>query len=240
MTISSKLTFLTIDLGNTDLKFGLFQGENLMAGRGWADLEQLCQNHKIDHAIVSNVASEDHLERLKNILPQIVSLRDCKRLPIENKYATPETLGQDRLCNAVAIKHLKNDGAALSIDLGTCLKFDFVNEYDAYCGGSIAPGMRMRFQALHQFTANLPHIENWNESSLIGDDTASSLVSGVIEGITNEINETIRRYKERYQNLTIFLTGGDRVYFENAINCRIFADPNLTLRGLKIILEANV
>lgn len=240
MNALSKRTLLTIDLGNTDLKFGLFQDDNLTAGRGWEDLEQICQNQKIDHSIVSNVASTDHMKRIQNVLPQIVILQKCARIPIENRYATPTTLGQDRLCNAVAIKRLKNEGAALSIDIGTCLKFDFVDENAAYLGGSIAPGMRMRFQALHQFTANLPLIVNWNESTLIGNDTNSSLVSGVIEGMTNEINEAIRRYKERYDNLTIFLTGGDSVYFENAINCRIFADPNLTLFGLKIILEANV
>jgi len=233
-------TFLVIDFGNTALKFGYYAEGLVEANRGWDALDACINKYTIDHVLVSNVASEERISELKKHVPHFLLFHEIQHFPIENQYATPKTLGQDRLANAIAIRHLVSTGPALCIDAGTCLKFDFVDKNGAYLGGSIAPGMRMRFDALHQFTANLPRIEHWDESTLIGNDTQSSLISGVIEGMTNEINETIRRYNERYNNLTIFLTGGDGVYFENAINCRIFADPNLTLHGLKIILEANV
>jgi type III pantothenate kinase len=157
-----------------------------------------------------------------------------------NQYKTPNTLGQDRLANAIAIQKATTENAAISVDVGTCLKFDFVDEHGNYLGGSISPGLHMRFKALQKYTANLPLIENWEEHPMIGMDTKSSIVSGVVEGMTNEINETLRRYQEKHERLTIFMTGGDYTHFENAINYRIFADPNLTLRGLKLILEANV
>ncbi len=231
---------LAIDLGNTDLKFGWFQNDVEFFGRGWDPLEALMQSRSVDQAIVSNVNAEEQLLRVQTLVPSVLSLRDVKQIPIINGYETPNTLGQDRLCNAVAVKHLADGNPALCIDAGTCLKFDFVDAQGVYQGGSIAPGLQMRFRAMHQFTANLPLIEHWENSHLIGKNTVQSMVSGALEGITNEINETLRRYSKRYENLTIFLTGGDAAHFENAIIYRIFADPNLTLHGLKIILEANV
>lgn len=235
-----KDSLLVVDLGNTDVKFGFFHQTIELIGRGWLELKQCIEENKPIHALISNVSSSENLNEILKFLPHAITFDSIAFKPIVNKYASPETLGQDRLANAVAIKHRVNSGSALSIDLGTCLKFDFVDEYGQYLGGSIAPGMRMRFRALSEFTANLPHIKEWENHVLIGTDTSSSMVSGVIEGMTNEINETISRYLKHYQNLTIFLTGGDSVHFENAIKYPIFADPNLTLHGLKIILEANV
>lgn len=237
---SSSTSYLIIDLGNTDLKFAFYQDKMLHSGRGLEVMEDALRNFSYRHALVSSVADVAVLERLKRIVPDFVLLTpDCK-IPIQNRYATPLTLGQDRLANAVAIAHLSIGKPALSIDCGTCLKFDFVNSQGAYLGGSIAPGLRMRFKALHEFTANLPLIETWSASPLIGNDTQSSLVSGVVNGMLSEINETIARYLHDNENLTIYLTGGDASHFENAIKYPIFADSNLTLFGLKLILEANV
>lgn len=236
----SKKKFLVLDLGNTDIKFGVFQTDYEIFGRGWDELDEFIGRHGFDYALVSNVALKEHEELLKNRIPKLQFLHEIKNIPVLNLYKTPHTLGQDRLCNAVAIHNSSNGNAALSIDVGTCLKFDFVNAQGEYLGGSISPGLQMRFKALHEFTANLPQISSWDGTRLIGTDTHSSITSGVVEGMANEINETIRRYESEYENLTIFLTGGDLKHFENAIKYRIFADPNLTLRGLKIILEANV
>lgn len=237
----SKFTkYLVVDLGNTDLKFGVYTESLILTGRGWDALLQFVEHDHVHFSLVSNVASSDHEARLKKLLPDILFLKNIKHIPLNNQYETPHTLGQDRLANAVAISHLTRSGAALCIDVGTCLKFDFIDEQQAYLGGSIAPGLHMRFRALHEYTANLPLIETWENPKLFGTDTQSSLISGVIEGMSNEINATILRYQEHYKKLTIFLTGGDHIHFENAIKSRIFADPNLTLHGLKIILEANV
>lgn len=232
--------FLVIDQGNTAIKFGVFKNQTSFFGRGWFELKKIIEENNVQHAILSNVAASELQEEIKKLLPRVLFLNPNMKIPLNNLYATPNTLGSDRLANAVAINQLKQSGSALCIDIGTCLKFDFVNEEGSYLGGSISPGMRMRFKSLHDYTKKLPLINKWDTTQLIGNDTASSIVSGVVEGMSNEINQTIHRYSMQYSELTIFLTGGDYAYFENAINYRIFADPNLTLHGLKIILEANV
>jgi len=233
--------YLVIDLGNTEIKFAFYRNHLLYSGRGFDALTETLLAYKYKHALVASVAKEDQLQRLKSIIPEFHLLDANSKLPIQNNYSTPHSLGQDRLANAVAVAHLSGKKAALAIDVGTCLKFDFVDANGAYCGGSIAPGLRMRFKSLHQFTANLPLIETWEPSeNFIGDNTKNSIVSGVLNGMTNEINETIKRYGKYNENLTIYLTGGDAEHFENAIKYPIFADSNLTLLGLRLILETNV
>jgi type III pantothenate kinase len=236
----STSTYLAVDLGNTEVKYAFFQQAKVLSGRGLDALQADLKKHNYDHAIVASVADIARLEQIIQLIPNALVLVADLNIPIKNKYATPETLGQDRLANAVALAHLSAGKAALSIDCGTCLKFDFVDENGHYLGGSIAPGLHMRFKALNSFTANLPLIESWETENLIGTDTKSSLVSGVLNGMRSEINETIARYLQHNENLTIYLTGGDASHFENAIKVPIFADSNLTLFGLKLILEANV
>lgn len=236
----SQIIYLVVDLGNTDLKFAFF-GERLMfSGRGKDVLKQALQTQTYDFALIASVAEETVLLEITSLIPKALVLNPALKIPIENNYVTPKTLGQDRLANAVALAHLSYGKAALSIDCGTCLKFDFVDERSTYQGGSISPGLQMRFKALNHFTANLPLIDTWESEELIGNDTKSSLVSGVLNGMRSEINETIARYLLHNENLTIYLTGGDASHFENAIKYPIFADSNLTLFGLKLILKANV
>jgi type III pantothenate kinase len=236
----SEVTYLVIDLGNTDLKYAYYQDKMIDFGRGFEALSYALNKTSFTYAMVASVASEAVLQKIIALIPKIRILNKDFKTPIHNNYATPNTLGQDRLANAVAIAHLSEGQAALCIDCGTCLKFDFVDARGRYQGGSISPGLHMRFKALNHYTANLPLIENWESENLIGRDTQSSLVSGVINGMRGEINDTIARYLEHNKNLTLFLTGGDASHFENAIKYPIFADSNLTLFGLKLILEANV
>lgn len=233
-------TYLVIDQGNTDLKYAFYNEMLLISGRGLDALIQDMHTFSFEYALVASVASDAELNKIKALVPNILVLNKAFKVPIQNSYATPDTLGQDRLANAVAITYLSKGQTALCIDCGTCLKFDFVDAHGVYQGGSISPGMRMRFKALNQFTANLPFIESWESENLIGNDTKSSLVSGVINGMSSEINETVARYHQHNKKLTLFLTGGDASHFENAIKYPIFADSNLTLFGLKLILEANV
>ncbi len=232
--------FLVVDLGNTDLKFAFFGQKLLLTGRGKDTLQQALTTQNYDFSLISSVAEDSVLLEIASLIPKAFVLNPLLEIPLDNNYATPHTLGQDRLANAVALCHLSKGKAAVSIDCGTCLKFDFVDEFGVYQGGSISPGINMRFKAMNQFTANLPLIEKWQEVDLIGKDTKSSMISGVINGMRSEINETIARYLQHNEKLTIYLTGGDASHFENAIKYPIFADPNLTLFGLKLILEANV
>jgi type III pantothenate kinase len=237
---TTESTYLVVDLGNTDLKFGFFQENLLLAGRGKSAFQEALKSHSYNHALISSVADQVQLNELISILPDAIIMNSDLRFPVINDYATPKTLGQDRIANAVALNHLRKENAGLCIDCGTCLKFDFVDADGIYKGGSIAPGLQMRFKSLNHYTANLPLIESWQTEALIGNDTKSSLVSGVLNGMRSEINGTLARYLQNTENLTIYLTGGDASHFENAIKYPIFADSNLTLLGLKLILEANV
>ena len=162
------------------------------------------------------------------------------QLPISiEEYDTPKTLGTDRIANAVAAHHYSNTEQALVIDVGTCIKFDLVLK-GKYQGGSISPGYAMRLKAMHEFTGALPQLELEDFSPTIGKSTKQAMLSGVINGIQAEISGFINYYTQQYQQLTIFLTGGDHKRFDKELKNSIFADDNLTIKGLYIILKHNV
>lgn len=236
---------LVIDNGNTSLKAGLFDKGELVFNHSYlpehADaLITDLRNHEVNHIVLSSVAAipsfiESYISTLNNVL--IVEAKTP--LPIINKYLSPQTLGIDRLSNAVGAAVLFPKKNCLVIDAGTCLKFDFINDANEYQGGSIAPGLQMRYRALHEFTDRLPLLHPAEEIELIGKNTEGSIHSGVINGMTAEINAIISEYKSRYDTLQIILTGGDARFFLNRIKTHIFADPILTLKGLDAILRYN-
>ena len=127
----------------------------------------------------------------------------------------------------------------LIISLGTCITYNFVNITHEFLGGSISPGMQMRFRAMHEQTALLPLIEASNEFPLVGYDTKTNLLSGVILGMAAEIDGIIAAYADKYGNFNVLLTGGDISYFVPHIKKRIFADQNLIYKGLYAICEKN-
>ena len=179
----------------------------------------------------------------------IIELSQSTPLPINLNYATPNTLGVDRIALAVGANSLFPNNNVLAIDTGTCVTFDFVGEDEGYLGGAISPGLSMRLLSLHNETKMLPFIETPNPITtieLIGKDTKSSILSGVINGLENEIVGTINNYSLKYNNLIVLFTGGDSTYFKNRSTIlldskknKIFADPYLTLKGLNVILDYN-
>jgi type III pantothenate kinase len=130
-------------------------------------------------------------------------------------------------------------GAKLSIDIGTCIKFDFLSGDNHYLGGSISPGLKMRFLALHQQTANLPLIETNKNPLLIGQTTAESIQSGVQNGIIAEIFGMIGQYEDQFPDLTVYFTGGDLQNFDFPQKNNIFVDENLTIKGISEIYQLN-
>jgi type III pantothenate kinase len=132
----------------------------------------------------------------------------------------------------------KSPSNRVVIDLGTCLKFDFLNKKNEYLGGSISPGLQMRYQALHHFTGKLPQLEAY-KAGFIGASTKDSIHAGVIEGMQGEINHFISRYETDFKDLTFFVTGGDLKYFEFHPKSNIFAVENLTLWGLFYLYQMN-
>jgi type III pantothenate kinase len=156
-------------------------------------------------------------------------------------YQSAETLGLDRIANAVGAAALYPAQNVLSIQVGTCLVCDVVNEKGEYLGGSISPGIKMRFEALNYNTKKLPLLrEPYAPSYFLGTDTYSSIGSGVINGICFEIEGFIAHYQAHYAPLVVILTGGDALFLQNSIKNTIFAAPNVVLTGLNEIIKYNV
>lgn len=158
-------------------------------------------------------------------------------LPLSNKYKTPHTLGIDRLAVAAGATIQYPNTARLIIDAGTCITYDFVNANDEYLGGSISPGLQLRYKALNDYTAKLPLLEMEDISYYIGQNTHESIQSGVINGIVAEIDNIIDRYKKDYADLTIILTGGDTVFLAKRLKNIIFANPNFLSESLNHIYQ---
>jgi len=169
-----------------------------------------------------------------------IELNENTAVPIINKYKTSETLGKDRLAAIVGANHLFPDRNTLAIDCGTCITFDLITEKGEYLGGSISPGIAMRFKALHNFTDKLPLMSYTNFDGLIGATTEESILSGVLNGVVSELEGIIIKYQNKFPDLKVILSGGDINYFDKRLKNNIFAVPNLVLLGLNVILNYNV
>lgn len=237
---------LVIDIGNTFTKLALFEQDEIIKiyrfkQFGIEELYEIESDYSnIKSVIVSQV--NKFPKALKNYLYKnyhFIVLSAETPIPIINKYKTPETLGNDRIAAVVAGAKLYPNQNVLIIDAGSCITFDFINYKNEYLGGSISPGIEIRFKAMNSFTQNLPLIENKKIDYLIGSTTEESILSGVLNGILNEIDGIISLYKGNYENLTIILSGGDYIYFDKRLKNNIFALPNIVLLGLNVILDFN-
>lgn len=229
-----------LDAGNTRIKLAVFENDTLLKVHFFDDSNSLFdfidRNTKI---VLSSVIDVSFLEELKLKASSIFQIQSNLKLPFGMKYKTPETLGIDRICNVAALIFLKPRGNRLIVDIGTCIKFDFLDEHQNYLGGSISPGLKLRYKALNSFTAKLPLLEPTPMADLIGDSTTTAIQSGVQLGMQAEINGIIKRYVQKYQDLTIFITGGDAHYFDFEQKNNIFADENLTLKGIFELYKLN-
>ena len=161
------------------------------------------------------------------------------KMPLTTPVGKPSDIGADRLALMAAAVDLFPTHNNLVIGLGSAITYNFVNKNKEFLGGGISPGMEMRFKSLKLFTAKLPLVEkDWN-LPLIGYDTRTNILSGVILGMAKEIDGMIDAYAERYRNFNVVLTGGDAPYFVYHLKNRIFADPDLIFKGLYAISEHN-
>ena len=205
-------------------------------------LRQFAPDHAEMRVLVCSVSSKSKpLESsLSGRAAAYIKLSHETPLPIEMQYESPDTLGYDRLANAIGARKLAPAGRhALVIDVGTCLKFDFIHAEEGYFGGAISPGVQMRYRSLHRDTHALPLVDSKEPADLIGRNTSKSIHSGVINGMSAEIEGVIQRYQSEFNPLAVFLTGGDAQIFEKALKNDIFAHSFLTLVGLNDILEFN-
>lgn len=232
-----------MDHGNSAAKVGIFDNESLVEKYTFADTEALrgfLEQADVRNVIVSSVGAD-----AKTIASWAVRARGklvlstSLPLPVQSRYKTPETLGVDRLAGVCGARNLFPGRNCLVIDAGTCVTYDLVDQNGTYWGGAIAPGLTMRFKAVHTFTARLPLISPGGDVQLVGDSTESCIRSGVINGLLAEMHGMIERYEAEFNDLQVLLCGGDTSFFENKLKASIFASPELVLIGLNSILKHN-
>jgi type III pantothenate kinase len=231
---------LTIDVGNTRIKGAVFEGSILLEyfifvkSEHKKNIENILKKHKkLTHLVISSVGNlekDAFLDFNNRLNVHFISYKDV--FPFVNKYATPQTLGIDRMVLAAGAMLQFPNQNRLVIDAGTCITYDFIDENDAYLGGAIAPGLRLRYESLHNFTAKLPLLTLENPDFLIGKSTAESIHSGVVNGFVYEIDGFIDEYKALYSNFIIILTGGDTDFLAKRLKNTIFANSNFLLESL--------
>lgn len=238
---------LAVDAGNTQVKMGVFSEGRLLhvettPTKGFAEaLKALFARYPgIGHSILASVGHPEHTIRdLLAVFCKVHVVSAATRTPYRNSYATTHTLGADRMALASAAFFLQPRSNTLVIDAGSCVTYDFMNDFGEYLGGAISPGLRMRYKALNAFTARLPLLEPQEPMDLIGNATESSIHSGVVNGLCLEMDGVIDLYKLRYPDLTVILTGGDAQFLSRRLKSIIFAHSNFLLEGLNQLLEYN-
>lgn len=239
------LTTICFDFGNTRLKYAVFADGDLQAVHVLKDDRQetirtLLEKYRPDKSILSSVIDHNPgMEELLTAETRFHKLNHHSRVPVTTPVGKPETIGADRLALVVAAGHFYPGVNNLVIGLGSAVTYNYINRFLQFVGGSISPGMEMRFKSLELFTAKLPLIEpHWN-FPLVGYDTKTNIRSGVIIGMAKEIEGIIEAYEARYENLNTLMTGGDASYFMPFIKKKIIIDPDLIFKGLYVISEFN-
>ena len=238
-------TTLCFDFGNTRLKCAVFNNTEVKDVITLNDdsnetVQNLVNVYKPDKSILSSVTN--HNAGIENILSaktKFHKLSYQSKLSFTTPVGKPETIGADRLALVAAAVYFYPDKHNLIIGLGSCITFNFVNKFQEFLGGSISPGLEMRFKAMHEFTAQLPLIKADSNFPLVGYDTKTNMLSGVILGMCKEIDGIINEYALRYSNFNVHLTGGDMGFFVPHLKNKIFASPHLIYKGLYAISEAN-
>jgi type III pantothenate kinase len=238
-------TTICFDFGNTRLKCAIFINGSfkeliVLPDATTSTIKNIIEQYHPDKTILSSVINHDEaIEQLLSEKTSFHKLNHQSKLPVTTPVGKPETIGADRLAICAGAVHLFPNQHNLSIGLGTCITYNFINNQHQFLGGSISPGMNMRFRAMHEQTALLPMIKAEHLFPLVGYDTKTNLLGGVILGIAKEIDGIIEAYHEKYENLKVTITGGDWEFFIPYIKNKITADENLLYKGLYAISEFN-
>jgi type III pantothenate kinase len=237
---------LIIDIGNTAVKAALTEKGALVRSTRLASddndgIARFIGHEALHGAIVSSVVKDPLplLSFLSGLTPRVHHLTFRSVFPFNIDYATPETLGVDRLAAATGayVHHPSSD--LLVIDAGSAMTVDLVSR-GAFRGGSISPGLSMRFRALHEFTGRLPLVEKRVDFTFPGRTTDDAIAGGVVTGIVFEINEYIRTFEEKYRKLVTVITGGDGGLISSLSKRKMLHYPDLVAEGLNYLLETNV
>ena len=238
---------LAIDVGNTRIKTAVFEQNTIVELFSFSQEELQI---KIDFILkkyqnikVLAIASVGNIEK-KAFLGfgdalKIYFITKDTAFPFHNLYDTPTTLGIDRMVLASGAVIQFPDKNRLVIDAGTCITYDFIDSNNNYLGGAISPGIRLRYESLHNYTAKLPLLTRSNPEKFIGTSTETSIHCGVINGLANEIDGFVKQYQQRYANFIIILTGGDAEFLAMQLKNTIFANSNFLLESLNQIYQYN-
>jgi len=236
---------ICIDIGNTSAKAGIFEADHLVelvqniSDRG---IVKLLKQRRPEHVMISSVRKG--IGKILNSAAEIspaVRFDHTTPIPFNNAYRTPQTLGLDRIAAVTGAKFMYPDQNVLVIDIGTCITYDLMDSTGTYQGGGISPGVEMRLKAMHKFTSKLPLLAaKGSFVELIGKSTTECMMSGATNGTLAEIEGTISRYDQIFDNLIIIFCGGGANFFESKIKGHIFAIPNLVIIGLNQILRFNL
>lgn len=238
---------IIIDIGNTCIKLVCFDGDNVVEEirtdkNECARLLDFCNKYQFDRGIYSNVSelNDEFSKTLESLpFPMLHFVSDITPIPIINRYATPHTLGTDRLAAAVGANYLRPDNDVLVIDIGTCVTFDLVSSKGEYLGGNISPGPSMRLKALNAYTDRLPLVDKKGDVGLIGLTTETAIRNGVVNGIKYEVEGYVNSFMKEYPELFVYLTGGVHLNLHFSEKMPIFADDFIVPKGLNRILEYN-
>lgn len=240
---------LVVDIGNTRVKCAVMEAGECIAQRNAERLspvllDELLAAYAVGQAIVSSTRGDasDVAAMLRRRVARVVEFTARTPVPIGCDYLTPETLGRDRLAAAVGATVLWPGRDVLLVDFGTAITIDRVSADGVFRGGCISPGLRMRFRALHEFTAALPLCEAFEseDPEPLGRSTREAIRSGVVQSILFEIEGHIARARREIDDPCVIFTGGDAKYFAKRIKNTIFANRNPVFYGLDRILEFNV
>lgn len=235
---------LCIDCGNSRVKLGLFDKDELKANKVFntertEEIFEWLYSIDFEDCVLSNVGSKNN-EWLDRLIDEFdVFEPDANdKLPIKFKYSSKESLGGDRIaawCGAA--KQLPNQNI-LVINSGTCITYDLIEKEHGFIGGNIAPGLNMRFRAMNHFTARLPLIKSHHVNpGVLGTSTESAMQQGVINGIIYELEGYYHELSKQYTEMKCILTGGDAEFIAPRTSLNPLVDPYLVLRGLNEIAK---
>lgn len=236
---------LTVDIGNSRIKLGLFEGNVLSHSASFLyDQEDVLMkwisDRAVDASVLSSVQREDHplVQRLMKALRPF-RFDGRSPLPVVLHYQTPETLGQDRIAALCGARSIYPGRDLLIVNAGSCITYDLLTGQGIFEGGNIAPGMKMRWRAMHEFTGRLQMVDSSgiDFSQLLGRNTEEALALGVIQGIAAEIETYFSHLQLKYPELSLVMSGGDAVYLSSLAGRELILEPNLVLYGLNEILQ---
>ena len=236
---------LIIDAGNTAVKLAFFEQDRLIHTQHVKPVHQDFNNvfesyPQINCILICDVRGLDW-SFLNSIFEphKILKLTHSWALPFKSNYKTLNTLGVDRMGLVAAAAQTYSQQNTLVIDVGSCITYDFLSQENSHVGGLISPGYNMRYKSLKEFTGKLPLVAHESIKESLGFDTQSSIQAGVFNGIFYEIQGQIDHFREKYDDLTVILTGGDCMQLSKRLKNPIFAHPNFLVKGLNYILELN-